>query len=114
MKGEVEEDEVDSDEENLYIPEDEEDDGPCAPLGPAPPPRLFSLGPRSHHLPWESTTGVKGVKDILLESEFGFQAKNVQDALEEMDLVGGAWQTQQAERGRGVKMRRSRSPRAAT
>ena len=90
MKGEVEEDEVDSDEENLYIPEDEEDDGPCAPLGPAPPPRLFSLGPRSHHLPWESTTGVKGVKDILLESEFGFQAKNVQDALEEMELVTSA------------------------
>ena len=54
------------------------------------PPRLFSLGPRSHHLPWESTTGVKGVKDILLESEFGFQAKNVQDALEEMELVTSA------------------------
>ena len=38
MKGEVEEDEVDSDEENLYIPEDEEDDGPCAPLAPPRPP----------------------------------------------------------------------------
>ena len=38
----------------------------------------------------ESTTGVKGVKDILLESEFGFQAKNVQDALEEMELVTSA------------------------
>ena len=35
------------------------------------------------------------------------------DAFEEMDLVGEAWQKQQAERGRGrgVKMRRSRSPR---
>ena len=36
------------------------------------------------------------------------------DALEEMDMVGEAWRTQQAERGRGVKMRRSRSPRATT
>ena len=35
------------------------------------------------------------------------------DALEEMDMVGDAWRTQQAKRGRDVKMRRLRSPRAA-
>ncbi len=48
MKGEVEEDEVDSDEENLYIPEDEEDDGPCAaPSRPRPAPRPFAHAVRA-------------------------------------------------------------------
>jgi hypothetical protein len=39
------------------------------------------------HLPWESVKGVKGVKDILLDSDLGFQPENVKNALDEMELV---------------------------
>jgi len=71
MKGEVEEDDDDEeqdDDDALYIPEDDDDDE----------------GPR--HLPWESVKGVKGVKDILLDSDLGFQPENVKNALDEMEL----------------------------
>jgi hypothetical protein len=70
MKGEVEdedEEDEDEDEDALYIPEDEDDEGP-------------------RHLPWESVDGVKGVKDILLDSNLGFQPENVKNALDEMEL----------------------------
>jgi hypothetical protein len=67
MKGE-ESDEEDEDADLVFIPEDDDDDG-------------------ERHLPWESTKGIRGVKDILLESNFGFTAENVKNALEEMELV---------------------------
>ena len=60
------------------------------------------------------TTEAETVVDLGEAGERRGWKRTCLDALEEMDLVGDAWQTQQAERGRGVKMRRSRSPRAAT
>ena len=39
------------------------------------------------HLPWETGDGVKGVKDILLDSKLGFQPEHVKNALDEMELV---------------------------
>jgi len=69
MKGEVDEEDEDEDEDEMeYIPEDEEDEGP-------------------RHLPWKSTKDVRGVEDILLESDLGFQPDHVKNALEEMELV---------------------------
>ena len=38
-------------------------------------------------MPWESVDGVKGVKDILLDSNLGFQPEHVKNALDEMELV---------------------------
>ena len=60
------------------------------------------------------STAVEAVIDLGEASEGRGWKRTCLDALEEMDMVGDAWQTLQAERGRGVKMRRSRPPRAVT